>query len=323
MIPCCQSVALIGVALVPPGIPLVSFWIYVCASLLLVIGLIKIVRELPQEHGLDKIMPLGRLFYAIPIAVFATEHFTITAAIARGVPRWIPAHTFWVYAVGLGFLCAGLSLATLVQARLAAALLGITFLIFVLVMDLPAAFSHPHNRFFWALALRQLAFSGGAFAFAMSPWRSRSSLFAGFPRFFIGIPALVYGVEHLLHPEFVPGIPLQKLTPGWIPGHIGLSYFVGVILLATAICLLANRKARLAATVLGLTIFLTILWIYLPMLLAAPTDLVALNYFFDTLFFCGAILLLANALQPRGTRAATDRISLSDSSRDVLAGSTG
>lgn len=37
-------------------------------------------------------------------------------------------------------------------------------------------------------------------------------------------------------------------------------------------------------------------WIYLPMLLVAPTDVVALNFFFDTLLFCGAILLLANSI---------------------------
>jgi hypothetical protein len=32
------------------------------------------------------------------------------------------------------------------------------------------------------------------------------------------------------------------------------------------------------------------------MLLAAPKDVVALNFFFDTLLFSGAILLLANAM---------------------------
>jgi len=32
------------------------------------------------------------------------------------------------------------------------------------------------------------------------------------------------------------------------------------------------------------------------MLIAAPTDVVALNFFFDTLLFCGTILLLANAM---------------------------
>jgi uncharacterized membrane protein YphA (DoxX/SURF4 family) len=274
---------------------------YVSALLIFVVGLIKIFGELPREHGVDKIMPFGRLFFAIPLAVFGSEHFTLTAVIAGLVPRWIPAHTFWVYLVGVAFLCAALSIVVLVQARLAAALVGMTMLTFVIVMDAPGVVSQPGNRFFWALALRQLAFSGGAFAFAMSRAR-RVAMLAAVPRFFIGIPSIFYGVEHLLHPEFVPGIPLQKLSPEWIPGRIGLSYFVGVILIGAGICLVLNIKARLAATVLGLAILLTVLWIYLPMLLATPTDVVALNYFFDTLLFCGTILLLANATD-KGTTA--------------------
>ena len=162
-----------ALASAPFGMPATVFWIYVSASLLFIIGLIKIFGELPQEHGVDKIMPFGRLFFAIPMAVFGSEHFTATANIATLVPRWIPAHPFWVYLVGVAFLCAALSIAVLVQARLAAALVGTTMLIFVLVMDMPAVVANPHNRFFWALALRQLAFSGGAFAFAMSPWSTR------------------------------------------------------------------------------------------------------------------------------------------------------
>ena len=308
IVTCCfqQFVVVVpALAVVPFGMSATAFWMYVCALLLFIIGLIKIFGELPQEHGLDKIMPFGRLFFAIPMAVFGSEHFTATASIATLVPRWIPAHTFWVYLVGLAFLCAALSIAVLVQARLAAALVGMTLLIFVLVMDMPGVVANPGNRFFWALALRQLAFSGGAFAFARWPWSTRprqpspappTVAWAAIPRFVVGIPSLFYGVEHLLHPEYVPGIPLQKLTPDWIPGRIFLSYFVGVILILAGVCLLVNKKTRMAATSLGLTILLTVLWIYLPMLLAAPTDVVALNYFFDTLLFCGAILLLANAI---------------------------
>src|SRR5260370_1233802 len=149
------------------------------------------------------------------------------------------------------------------------------------------------------------------------PWRflapsisppSRAQLMkalAAIPRFFVGIPSVFYGVEHLLHPEYVPGIPLQKLTPEWIPGRIVLCYFVGVILILAGVCLLVNKKTRMAATFLGLTILLTVLWIYLPMLLAAPTDVVALNYFFDTLLFSGAILLLANTMDKETALART------------------
>ena len=302
-----------ALAFAPFGIPATVFWIYVCALVLFSIGLVKILGELRQERGVDKIMPVGRLFFAIPLAVFGSEHFTFTASVAALVPSWIPAPTFWVYLVGLAFLGAAVSIVVLVKeqlARLAAVLVGMTLLIFVFVMDLPAVVANPGNRFFWALALRQLAFSGGAFAFAMCPWSTRSTrpaqssptprtaawAWSAIPRFFVGVPSLFYGVEHLLHPEYVPGVPLQKLTPEWIPGRIFLSYFVGVILILAGVCLLVNKKARTAATSLGLTILLTVLWIYLPMLLAAPTDVVALNFFFDTLLFCGAILLLANSI---------------------------
>jgi uncharacterized membrane protein len=287
----------------PFGIPTIAFWIYLAALVVLITGLIKILGELPQERGLDKILPFGRLLFAIPLAVFGSEHFTLTPNVASLVPRWIPAHTFWVYLVGLAFICAALSIAALVQARLAAALVGLTMLIFVLLMDVPGVVAQPGNRFFWALALRQLAFSGGALAFAMSPLSTRTrqasrmgsnTALTAIPRFFIGLPSLFYGVQHFLHPEFVPGVPLQKLSPDWIPGRIVLSYFVGVILILAGVCMLANRKARLAALVLGLTILLTVLWVYLPMLIAAPTDIVALNFFFDTMLFSGAILLLAN-----------------------------
>jgi uncharacterized membrane protein YphA (DoxX/SURF4 family) len=77
-------------------------------------------------------------------------------------------------------------------------------------------------------------------------------------------------------------------------------------LILAGVCLVVNKKARTAATSLGLTILLTVLWIYLPMLLATPTDVVALNFFFDTLLFCGAILLLANSIdkEPAATNSS-------------------
>ncbi len=295
----------------PFGIPAMAFWAYVCASLVFIVGFIRILEELPRERGFDKIMPFGRLFFAIPLAVFGSEHFTLTANIAGLVPDWIPAHTFWVYLVGLGFLCAALGIVVLVQARLAAALVGMTMLIFVFLMDMPAVVASPGDRFFWALALRQLAFGGGALAFAMSPRSTRTrhpssvrpiTTWAAVPRFFVAVASLFYGVEHLLHPEYVPGVPLNKLTPEWVPAHIFVSYTVGVVLIVAGVCLLLNQKPRLAATSLGLTILLTVLWVYLPMLLRAPTDTIALNFFFDTMFFGGAILLLASAMDEEAGR---------------------
>ena len=63
-----------------------------------------------------------------------------------------------------------------------------------------------------------------------------------------------------------------------------------------------NWKTRLAATALGSWILLLVLVIYGSVLTAALDDakvavqVEGLNYFFDTLLFAGAILVLARAV---------------------------
>ncbi len=269
------------------GIPTTVFWIDVCASWLFVAGLIQISRTAAHEQGVDKIVPFGLLFFAMAMGVFGSEHFTATASIAALMPRWIPAHTFWVYLVGLEFLGAAVLMA--VAPGTAGGGSGGN--------DAAALRMRPGHS-----GRRQkpgATDSSGPWPCGSSPSAAARCAFAlsssGIPRFFVGIPSVFYGVQHLLHPAYVPGVPLQKLTPEWIHGRIMLSYFVGAVLIVAGICLLVNKQPRLAATYLGLTILLTVLWVYLPMLLAAPKDIVALNFFFDTLLFCGAILMLANA----------------------------
>ena len=199
------------------ALPSAVFWLYFSASVLLIVGLVKIVKnELPQMRGLDKILPFGRLFLTIPLAVFGTEHFTNSADIAELVPRWIPAHLFWTYLVGVCLIAAALSITVEIQSPLAATLLGAMFFLFVCLMDIPGVIAEPANRFSWTLALREIAFSGGGLAYAGSHWSSAGR--RGVPwlvtvaRFFIAIPAVFYGVQHFLHPVNAPGVPLEKIA---------------------------------------------------------------------------------------------------------------
>ena len=270
------------------------------------VGLVKIIKdELPQAHGLDKVMPIGRLCFAIPMAVFGTEHFTITTDIATMVPSWIPAHTFWVYLVGVGLIAAALSIAVKVQSRLSATLLGAMFCLFVVLMDIPGVVAQPSDRFTWTLALRELAFASGALAFAGAQMSAKRAggvpVLVTFARLVIGTAAVFYGVEHFLHPMLATGVPLEKTMPEWIPGRLFWAYAAGAVLIASGACLVANKKTRQAATYLGVMILLLVLFEYLPMLIASPKDIVSVNYFFDTLAFGGAVLLLADACGERST----------------------
>jgi len=122
----------------------------------------------------------------------------------------------------------------------------------------------------------------------------------------IGLAAVLYGVEHFLHPVNVPGVPLEKLMPAWIPARVLIGYVTGAILLGSGVLILLAKKTRTAATYLGAWIVLLVLLVYGPILVAALFDpstavkVEGINYFFDTLLFAGAILALANATPRAG-----------------------
>jgi hypothetical protein len=110
------------------AIPVQVTWSYAVGGAVFAIGLIAIFLrgEWQKAPGLDKLILFGPLFYAVPIAAFGTEHFTITKDIASMVPAWIPWHLFWAYFIGACFIAAALSLVTRIQARLSASLLALT-----------------------------------------------------------------------------------------------------------------------------------------------------------------------------------------------------
>jgi uncharacterized membrane protein/uncharacterized membrane protein YphA (DoxX/SURF4 family) len=299
-------------------IPGTVIWSYSVGGLILAIGLAMLFvrRDWQTAKGLDKLILLGPLFYAAPIAAFGTEHFTLTKDIASIVPSWIPWHVFWAYFVGACFIAAALSLVTRIQTQLAASLLGLTFFLFVVLMDVPAWIQTPHDRFAAALVLRELSFSGGALALAGSlskQWRERGKhILATVGRYFVAVPVLFYSFEQFLHGNYVPGVPLDRLTPPWIIGHAVWTYLAAAVYVVAGVLLLAGKKTRAAATWLGLTVVLIVLVVYVPIAIVDRASLDnGLNYLGDTLLFAGAVLLLAGAMprEQRERESSADQLS--------------
>jgi len=288
------------------AIPASVFWPYFDALAILAIGLPVIFKEIPQVQGADKVLPLGRMFYALPMVVFAAEHFTGARGMSQIVPSWIPFRVFWVYLVAFALVAAALALVTRIQAPLAALLAGIMFLLFVCLIHLPNAIEHPGDRFRWAVAFRDSAFGGGPLAYAgghANEWgKQRRHALVNVGRIIIGVTAIFFAVEHFLHPTHMPGVPLAKEMVEWIPARPLWGYLTGATLLICGLGILLKRKARLAATCLGVEIVFMVLLVYLPTLVLHPSDIGnEMNYFADTMMFSGTILLLAAAL-PREDR---------------------
>src|SRR5262245_45308810 len=106
-------------------VPGILFWPYIAGAAILAIGLTKISKgEIQRASGRDKAVVFGRLFLALPMAVFGAEHLTIPQTIAPIVPSWIPWHLFWVLLVGVALIAASLSITVKKLSVLAATLLS-------------------------------------------------------------------------------------------------------------------------------------------------------------------------------------------------------
>ncbi len=293
----------------------INFWMCLAGLIYLVAGVLVLRKEVSAARGWDKLVVWGCLFIAVPLAVFAPEHFGGPMKVSDMVPSWIPAHVFWAYFVGCSLFAAATSLTLRKFVRLSSTLLGLMFFLFVCLMHIPNALADPKNRFAWAYMLRDLSLAAGAWALAglhsrdSSPQLSQWMILFG--RIVIGIAAIFFAVEFFLHPEFAPGFPLEKMTPSWVPFPRVWGYLTGAILLAAGVGLALNKKSRMAATTLGALMTILTVCLYLPIWIltrggTTPEIMEAINYVFDTLIYAGAALALASAL-PRDPERAVIR----------------
>ncbi len=284
------------------GIP--SIVVSMCGAgiLIFLIALWYAKTDIRQARGLDKIVALSNLCFAAPLAVFGAEHFSAAKGIMLGVPSYMPWRLFWAYFVGCALLAASLSIATKIQVRWSGLLFGIMMSLFVAMIHIPGALASPKDRLTWTIVIREMSFAGGGWILAGNAMRGQGeSKLITLGRVLIAIAAIFFGIENFLHPANVPGVPLGKLMPAWIPGHLLISYLTGAFLLLAGASILLARKTRMVATYLGTWIVLLVLFIYGPILIAALSDpgtdvkVEGINYFADTLLFAGAILALASA----------------------------
>jgi uncharacterized membrane protein YphA (DoxX/SURF4 family) len=262
--------------------------------------------NIAKARGLDKVVALSNLCFALPLAVFGALHLSAAQGLMTMVPAYMPWRLFWAYFVGVALLTASLSIATKIQVRWSGLLFGIMMFLFVAMLHIPRALASPHDRFAWTIVIREMSFAGGGWILAGGAMREHGRGQGGgklitVGRVLVAIAAIFFGVENFLHTANVPGVPLEKLMPAWIPAHSLIGYLTGVILFVAGLAILVGRKTRMAATYLGTWLVLLVLFIYGPILMAALADpstgvkIEGINYFADTLLFAGAILALASA----------------------------
>lgn len=277
------------------------FWPQLAGIVFLLFGLIVVRKQLFSRTG--SLTVLGRVFVPFALAVFGAEHLCSANFMKDMVPSWMPAHLFWIYLVGVALFSAAISIVLDKYVEVSASLLGLMFLLFVLMLHVPFVISAPRDRFAWAVASRDFTFGLGAWTLAAMHFEKRRPALAR--RLMVGIRTvaalifLFFGIEQLLHPEYIPGVPLRQLTPSWMPWNHAWGFGIGVLLLASGVAILINRRPRLFACLAAVGATTVVVCMNVPMLILAhqPSEInTAVNYIGDTLLFAGTIFFLASAM---------------------------
>jgi uncharacterized membrane protein len=267
----------------------------IAGAVILIAGLILAWPRFQSATGIDKILTLALVFEAVPLAIFAMEHLFDAHDLMGAVPKWLPGPLFWTYFFGVALLAAAISFILSRCVGISSSLLALFFLLIAVSVDLPNLPAQSHDRIFWTLTVRELCFAGGAFALAGSLMgkapMGRAYVLGG--RTIVALVMIFYGIEHFFFPHNVPGVPLEKITPTWIPGSAAITYFIGVVLIVAGIGLFIPRTVRIAAASAGAILVLLVIVFYGPICIAElPTNPVeGLNYVGDTLLFAATVML--------------------------------
>jgi uncharacterized membrane protein len=277
-------------------------------TVVLAAGVVLAATRVKDSEGLDRLFVLAPIFEASALAGFGAEHFYFAQAFAFAVPRWLPWHLFWVYLVGVALLATSLSMIAWRSVRWSATLFGLMMIVFVATIHVPNLLHHAHERLFWTLVFRESSFAAGALVLAASLQQHCRAVRAG--RIFLGVTLMFFAVQHFAFPRFAPGVPLQKMTPPWIPGPVLLAYVVGLVLLCAGSAMLFDRTARVASAIAGGVLLLLTAFFYAPIMvteLRTPLAVEGVNYVLDTMLFASSVLFAGYRSPGSDLRAAPEK----------------
>ncbi|MEO6722644.1 MAG: hypothetical protein ABIN67_19900 [Ferruginibacter sp.] len=117
---------------------------------------------------LEKLIPAGRIFFALTMIAFGIDHFLYAEFVATLVPSWIPGHTFWTYFAAVALIGSGVAIILKIKLELVGRLLALMLFLWFIMLHIPRAIVAPpsDNGNEITSVFQALAFSGIALAIA-------------------------------------------------------------------------------------------------------------------------------------------------------------
>lgn len=223
---------------------------------------------------MENFIRAGRAFYGIGLAGIGVQHFLYSDFRPMILPYWpssIPGLSIGAYLMGALLVVTGLLITFSNKARTIAIGLGILFFLLFFFHAYYQLFLGPYSFHLglWTNALKELAFSGGAFivaaSFADETSFADNNQLLTIGRIFFAIMLIAFGIDHFLYTEFV-----ETLVPDWIPGNRFWTYFGAVALIGSGLCILLKIKVRLVSLLLGIMLLLWFFILHIPRAIKNP-----------------------------------------------------
>lgn len=99
-------------------------------------------RKNSFEFLLEKLIPIGRIFFCTTIILFGCNHFAYD--ISMMVPKWFVWQTFWSYFGGAALILSGTAILFKIYLRTVALLLALMLFLWFILLHVPGAIADPY-----------------------------------------------------------------------------------------------------------------------------------------------------------------------------------
>ena len=188
---------------------------------------------------------------------------------------WIPGLVMIAYIFGIMFVLTGACIVFEKKARTVSLLAGTALLLIFCFYFIPYEFmasSRYMHLLQWENAEKELAFCSGAFVIAGCHSETNEKTFYQslgklllFGSILFSIPIISFGILHFLHAKDV-----ADYVPSWVPNRLFWAYLAGTALIGSGLAIILKIKAGLAATLLGIMIFIWFIVLHVPRVIASP-----------------------------------------------------
>jgi uncharacterized membrane protein len=236
---------------------------------------------------MEKLLPAGRLLFAVAMIGLGLEHFIYREFVTGRAPQWpfsAQSGVIWACASGVVVMLAGAAIAIGRHGRIAALVLATLILGWALLRHIPVVAASAVLAPEWTKAVKALAFFGGTLLMAATFPPVRTQRLTAFTRLINAREAFVItatvclaifmvnnGLQHFLYTPFV-----ASLIPPWFPGDpVFWTYAASVFLFCGAAGMLFPPTAWIAALLTAVMVFAWVWIVHVPRVGVSVSDNIA------------------------------------------------